>query len=166
MRPEPDDTTPGAVPEDHNDDTDTATTKADVPIEEQLRRLESALHAEREARRAAERRLADATTTARDEGINQGRTSATMDMGRRLAGAEFRARSAGRVNDPAAALDLLDLSRMVGADGEPDMDAIEDAVARLVAAIPKPSTPVAPTVPNGARDYVDTDWLRQQLNRR
>lgn len=64
----------------------------------------------------------------------RGRASALTDMGKRLARSEF-ATVAARRNaefDTAGALELLDLSRFVGDDGEPNVTAITSAVERLV----------------------------------
>jgi hypothetical protein len=63
----------------------------------------------------------------------RGRTAALAGAGTRLARAEIRAAAAGRVDADALSgfLEYADLSKFLGADGEPDAKAIEAAVGRL-----------------------------------
>lgn len=70
-------------------------------------------------------------------------------MGARLARSEFAAAAAKRNPDAdiSSVLDLVDLSRFVGKDGEPDIKAITDAVAKLV----PESSNGDPTFTTGAR---------------
>ncbi len=66
----------------------------------------------------------------------RGRTAATTEFGTRLARTEFDA-AAGRRNPQfksADVLDLMDMTKLVGDDGEPDAKAIQAAVDRLVPA--------------------------------
>lgn len=72
----------------------------------------------------------------------RGRTAALSEFGTRLARTEFDA-AAGRRNpdfDTAQALEYVDLTKLVGEDGEPDLKAIKAAVERLVPA-PAGGTP-------------------------
>lgn len=73
------------------------------------------------------------------EAENRGRLAAAGEFGKRLARTEFDA-LAGRRNadyDTAPALELIDLAKFVGDDGEPDAKAIRAAVERIV---PEPQT--------------------------
>lgn len=83
------------------------------------------------------------------EAEKRGRQEAASDFGRRLARKEFDA-LAGRRNrdfDTESTLDLIDLSRFIGDDGEPDTKAITVAVERLV---PEPVNG-PPSLDGGAR---------------
>lgn len=72
----------------------------------------------------------------------KGRGDALGAVGQRLVRAEFRALAAGGIPDLDGVLDDLNLSKFVGADGEPDTKAIEAAVKRLTP--PKPAEPATP----------------------
>lgn len=76
-----------------------------------------------------EKAVAKATAEAEE----RGRTTALTQSGKRLARAEFKAAAKGRMEPDAiaGALELLDLTKFVGADGEPDDKAIEAAVTKL-----------------------------------
>ena len=65
------------------------------------------------------------------EAESRGRSSATAEFGRRLAAAEFKAKAAQAGADADGFLDLIDVSKFVGEDGEPDSKAIDAAVKRL-----------------------------------
>lgn len=94
------------------------------------------------------------------EAREQGRTEARTEAAKRIAAAEFRTAAAGKLADPDAALELLDLGRLVGDDGEPDRDAIKDLIGKLAPA----SAPPAPRVPAGPRDtQPETDFIRARL---
>lgn len=81
------------------------------------------------------------------EAEERGRTAAASEFGRRLARERFTAQAARRNPEfDSAALDLIDLSRFVGDDGEPDDKAIGEAVARLV-----PEAAGAPSYDGGTR---------------
>ena len=89
-----------------------------------LRKLEQDAERQRKATLSeAERAVLEAET--------RGRTSATQEFGRRLAAAEFRAKAAQANANADELLDLIDVSRFVGDDGEPDSKAIDAAVKRL-----------------------------------
>ena len=63
------------------------------------------------------------------EAEQRGRSAALAEMGQRLVRAEFAARSAGRIGDDT--LDDLNLAKFLDEDGQPDVKAIDKAVARL-----------------------------------
>jgi len=94
-----------------------------------------------ETERAIERAAAEAEA--------RGRSAASTDFGKRLARSEFTTAAARRNPgyDVAEAVDLLDLGRFVGEDGEPDTQAITAAVERLV---PEAGTPT-PSFDGGPR---------------
>jgi hypothetical protein len=66
---------------------------------------------------------------------DQGRAEAFKAAGLRIAAAEFRAVAAGKLADPAAALEVLDLSRFVSDEGEVDSADLTAVVAKLAAAL-------------------------------
>lgn len=80
----------------------------------------------------------------------RGRSAATTDFGKRLARSDFTAAAARRNPgyDITGAVDLLDLARFVGEDGEPDGKAIAAAVERLV---PEPAGTPTPSFDGGTR---------------
>lgn len=77
-----------------------------------------------------------------EEARNEVRTETTRQFGARLARTEFDALAARRNPDydAAPALEFVDLTRFVGEDGEPDRQAIQAAVERLIPA-PAGGTP-------------------------
>ena len=89
------------------------------------------------------------------------------EAGARLAAAEFRAQAAGKLADPAAAIEFLDMTKFIDEDGEPDTGAIADAVDKLVAATaPTSGKPRPPIVPNGVQPPTEeSDWLRTVAKR-
>jgi hypothetical protein len=107
---------------------------------------------------ADQRRIEDAKA--------EGRAAALREAGTRVAAEAFRAAATGRLTDPAAieaALEALDLSRFVGADGEVD----REGIARLVEKIAPPS-PAGPRIPAGAHPGASPDggdFFRQALRR-
>lgn len=72
-----------------------------------------------------------ALQAARDEG----RIEALKGVGLRVAAAEFCVAAAGKLADPAAALEVLDLSRFVGDEGEVDLAGLTAMVDKLAAAL-------------------------------
>ena len=107
-----------------------------------LRAIEKDAEAQRKASMTeAERAVAEAE--------QRGRTTATTEFGKRLARTEFDAIAARRNPgyDSAQALEWVDLTRFVGENGEPDRDAIKQAVERLV---PEPSS-APPSFDGGSR---------------
>ena len=116
---------------------------------------------EKERMSETEKAIAEAKKAGHDEAI--------LVAGKRLAAAEFRAAAAGRLTDPSATLELLDLSKYVGDDGEPDTKAIAAVVEKLAAGL-APATPPNGRVPAGPRGGTDpaapTDsWLRDSIIR-
>jgi hypothetical protein len=110
------------------------------PQPDDLEALRGALANERRRRKAAEIELAKlrqqhvsddekALQAARDEG----RAEAFKAVGLRVAAAEFRAVAAGKLADPDAALEVLDLSRFVGDEGEIDLVGLTAIVDKLAA---------------------------------
>lgn len=145
----------------------------------ELKAAQAALEAERKLRIKSDNQINNLKQTQMSEAEKaiaaarvEGRSEALREAGKRLAAAEFRAIATGKIGDPAGALELIDLGRFVGDDGEPDTAAIEDAVGKLAAALTangqRPPVPQAPHVPAGARDQDagDTDWLRSALKAR
>jgi hypothetical protein len=130
---------------------------------------ESALAEERKARKAAEQRVAEleaqhlteqekAVKAAREEG----RTEALAAAGRQLAAAEFRYLAAGKIADPDAAVELIDLAKLVDDDGKPNRQAITALVDHL-AALPQgqPGEPGrVPAGPRGTAPSSSGDWIR------
>src|SRR5262249_54640823 len=101
---------------------------APPPQPDGLEALVSALAKERRLRKAAETELArlrqqhrSAEEKAIQAARDGGRAEAFKAAGLRVAAAEFRALAAGKLADPAAALEVLDLSRFVGDEGEVDL---------------------------------------------
>lgn len=111
--------------------------------------LRKALQAERAARREAdkqrkalEQQLADKDKPADELAIEQARREAREEAQRsaneRIARLEVKAALAGKVTNPALALRLIDTSAIeVDGDGEVDADAIESAIADLLAEAPE-----------------------------
>ena len=106
-----------------------------------LQALRGALANERRLRKDAQIKLArlrqqheTALQAARDEG----RADAFKAAGLRVAAAEFRAVAAGKLADPAAALEVLDLSRFVSDKGEVDLVGLTTIVDKLAAVSTSP----------------------------
>lgn len=139
---------------------------------------------ERADRRALESKLSEhernamtdqekAVAAARDEG----RAQALSTAGKRLAAAEFRAAAAGKVLNIDAILEMIDPSKFIDDQGEPDLDAIATMVGRLAAAPERkdkepeqPRMPANLSFPSGVRDasqngQADSDWLRASTKR-
>lgn len=142
-------------------------TNGDAPTRADLDALRASLEAERTARRETEQRLSQlqqqgmsdserAVAAAREEG----RAEAQAAAARQLAAAEFRHLATGRITDPDAAIEMLDLDKLVK-DGQPNRRAIAALVDRL-AAVPAPAP--AGHVPAGPRaPGTETDWLGAQV---
>jgi hypothetical protein len=168
------DTPPTDPPKPPEGDKPPEPPEGDKPPEkkpaDQIKDLESALAEERKLKREAESKLSklekehmSETEKAIAQAKDEGRQEAVIAAGRRLAAAEFKAQAAGKIADPAAALELFDLSKFVGSDGEPDSAAIARLVERLTPAM----APPAPKVPAGPRgDGSDNgDFIRQAINK-
>lgn len=141
---------------------------------EDVAKLQGALDKEREARRQAEKAAREAQQAARAgmaedqrkllEAEEKGRAEVRTEYGRRLAQTEFRAAAATRNPgfDVSKALRYVDLTGMVGDDGEPDAKAIAAAVADLVPEAP-PGAPALPTFDGGARTSAPNNSTAQQF---
>lgn len=124
-----------------------------------------ALDAERDARKAADKRAKDferelekfrqASMSENEKAVAEakasGRVEALTEVGKRLARAEFKAIAAGKGLDVSALLDDIDVSRYVGDDGEPDEKAITAAVERFAALKGEPQQPPAVSFDGGPR---------------
>lgn len=99
------------------------------------------------------------------EAKSAGRSEAIREAGKRVAAAEFRALAAGRLADPDAYLELLDLSPFIGEDGEIDKKALAKMVERLIAQI-TPSGARIPAGPMGNGDGGESDFLRAALSKK
>ncbi len=140
-----------------------------APTAEDLAKVTAALEEERKARKRLETDLAKAqqqgmtdTEKAIAEAKAAGRAEAEQEAGLKLVAAEFRARAAGRIANPDAALAALDLAKLMGKNGEPDTRAIEALIEQL--AVVPPAPPPPGYIPPGPRLDVppeDNDWLRQ-----
>ncbi len=124
-----------------------------------------ALEAERDARKAADKRAKDferelekfrqASMSENEKAVAEakasGRSEALTQVGKRLARAEFKAIAAGKGLDVSALLDDIDVSRYVGDDGEPDEKEITAAVERFAALKGDPQQPPAVSFDGGPR---------------
>jgi flagellar biosynthesis/type III secretory pathway protein FliH len=141
--------------------------------EGKLARAEAALDQERAQHRTAQQELA----RLRREGMTDqerlvaearqaGKAEALQAAGLQVAAAEFRALAAGKLADPAAALEDLNLARFVGEDGTVNKRSLAAMVDRLAAAAaplaPKPGS--IPGGPHGATG--ETDFIRQAMGQR
>lgn len=118
-------------------------------VEDPTAGLQKALKAERLARResdkkakALEQQLADKDKPADELAIEAARREAREEAqaaaNKRIALLEVKSALAGRVSNTAAALKLIDTSAIeVDGDGEVDADAIEAAIATLLAETPE-----------------------------
>ena len=107
-----------------------------------LEALRGALANERRQRKAAEikfARLRQQHMTDHEKALQaaraEGRAEAFKAAGLRVAAAEFRALAAGKLADPATVLEVLDLSRFVGDEGEVDLVGLTALVDKLAAAL-------------------------------
>jgi hypothetical protein len=147
--------------------------KNDAPrnLEAELKSAQAALETERKSRVKWESEVAklkqgqmNDAEKAIERAREEGRAEASKTAGGRLAAAEFRARAAGKIGDPTALLEALDMSKFVDDTGEPDVKAIDATIDKLAAAMPNGKTPPAPQVPAGPReDPKDTDWIREAM---
>jgi hypothetical protein len=139
--------------------------------DDDITRLRATLDQERQARKDAEVKLAtaqQAAMTDQEKAVAaaraEGKAEAEGAASRRLAAAEFRVAASGRLANPDGALAALDLSKLVGKDGEPDRKAIAALVDQL--APPQPQqTANGHVIPAGARTAAPAaagngDWLR------
>ena len=94
-----------------------------------------------------------------------GRSEAIREAGLRVAAAEFRAMAAGKLADPEAALEVLNLSAFVNDEGEVDKKAMAKMVEKLVAQL-APAGARIPAGPMGDGGSPDGDFLRQVMGSR
>jgi hypothetical protein len=131
--------------------------------------LRAALADERRQRIEVQRRLDDLTAkhqTTEERALAdaraEGATEAMRTAGLRVAAAEFRALAHGKLADPPAALEVLDLSRFVSDAGEVDTKALGALVEKLAKSLPA----AAGSVPAGPRgDGQTDDFLRSSMGR-
>ena len=99
-----------------------------------------------------------AVAAARDEG----RAEARAEAAQALAAEVFRTAATGKLADPDAHLEVIDLAKLVS-DGQPNRRKINALVDRLAAQVPAP--PQLPgRVPAGPRQpAAEDDWMRAQL---
>jgi len=120
--------------EDTDDDGDEGADELGDKGKQALDRMKAKLKAERERRVAAEARAAQ-SADADDADVvrREAETAAMAKANARIVRAEVKAAAAGRLNDPADALNFLDLSQFeVDDDGDVDAEEIADAIAELV----------------------------------
>lgn len=167
-------------PGDRRHEHQSAKGKQQTPTVEELiaqvERLEDALRHERSQHKDTAEQLAklkSSVETDRERALEaaraEGYTAAFKELAVRLAAAEFRAAAAGRLSDPSAAVEYIDLRRFVKEDGEPDTRAIHDAVDKLVAAAAAAEPGHAPTLPQGPRSTAPAerqDWIQAALHPR
>ena len=142
-----------------------------APTRAELDKLTAALEEERrqrvETKKELDRLRAEGMTEQEKliaKAREEGKAEAAKESGLRLVAAEFRAQAAGRIANPDAALAVLDLSKLLGADGEPDKKAIGKLVEQL-AVIPAPPGKV-PTGPRGDPANGNGDLFREVLRGR
>lgn len=124
-------------------------TTDEVVDEDPTAGLKKALAAERKARREAERKEREATTRLADrdkepaeqaieQAKREAREEAQTAFNQRLVNAELKAALAGRVNNPALALKVIDSSEIdVDANGEVDAQSVTDAIEAALTEYPE-----------------------------
>jgi flagellar biosynthesis/type III secretory pathway protein FliH len=142
-----------------------------APTAEDLAKVTAALEEERKRARRLEADLAKAQQqgmTDAEKAIAEakaaGRAEAEQAANLKLAAAEFRAKAAGRIANPDAALAALDLTKLLGKNGEPDTAAITALVEQLAVVPPPPPPPGY--IPPGPREPAppagsEVDFIRQ-----
>jgi hypothetical protein len=145
--------------------TETSVTETTTTEPTDVEKLKKALEAERAGRRDAERsrkaadseleKLRTASLSETEKAIAEakaaGRTEALAETGKRLAAAELRAAAAAAGLDVAEVLDLVDLTRFVGEDGNPDEKAIAEAVTKFAGLRGEPAVTTRPGLDLGPR---------------
>lgn len=125
------------------DDTTTDVEVTEEQAEDPTEGLRKALAAERKLRKEKERELRTAIQEretanlepdekALAEARREAAAEATSAANKRILRTELRAIAKGRLADPADALLYLDPDEFVGDDGEPDTEAIEEAISDLL----------------------------------
>lgn len=136
----------------------------DAEYVEKLRKENAKYRTEAKASAAEVEKVRQASMTEAEKAVaeaeTRGRTAATADFGKRLATSKFEALASKRnpAFDTAPVLEIIDVGRFVGDDGEPDEKSITAAVEKLVpaaeAGVPNfdggpRGTPPAPSGMNG-----------------
>lgn len=125
-----------------------AETTDEVVDEDPTAGLKKALAAERKARRDAEKKArdlevarADASKEPAEQALEQAKREAREEaqnaFNDRIKRAELKAALAGKVNDPALALKVIDTSEIdIDANGEVDAQSVTDAIEAAIAQYP------------------------------
>jgi hypothetical protein len=131
--------------------------------------MRATLDQERLARKDAEAKLAaaqQASMTEQERAVAtaraEGKAEAEALAAQRLAAAEFRILAAGRLANPEGALAVIDMSKLVQKNGEPNRQAIAALVEQLA---PQQAAGNGHVIPAGARTAPapaagQGDWLR------
>jgi hypothetical protein len=142
-----------------NGQGDNSTARLENALSEARAELKDAKAALATAQQASMTEQERAVATARAEGKAEAEAAAAQ----RLAAAEFRIAATGRLANPDAALGVIDLSKLVQKNGEPNKQAITSLVEQLAATVPQTQQPGGHVIPAGPRAPVqggDGDWLR------
>lgn len=134
--------------EEVTETADVEDTTDEVEVEDPTAGLKKALAAERKARRDAEKKAsaleaarADADKEPAEQALEQARREAREEaqtaFNQRLVQAELKAALAGKVNDPALALKVIDMSEIdIDGNGEVDPQSVTDAIEAAIAQYP------------------------------
>jgi len=168
--PSPPDPGPGPETPPEPQQPDTGPPEGGQGQPDDIARLRAALDHERREHKTTKGRLdraQQAAMTDQEKAVaaarEEGRAEAAKAAGAKIAQARFLAAAAGKLADPAALADVIDLTRFVGDDGEVDQEALAAMVDRLASASPAPAANGG-RVPAGPRQPVaDGDFLGQQL---
>jgi hypothetical protein len=146
--------------------------------DEQIKTVQTRFEAEQRLRKKLEKELTQLRTSqltesekAVEEAKAVGRKEGARSVGARLAAAEFRARAAeAKLPSISSLLEVMDLSRFVDENGEPDAEVIQETIDKiregLAAAENGRSKPKTPEVPKGVRPALgEEDWIRSVVNR-
>ena len=135
--------------EEEQTETESESTEAEAEQPDPNAGAKKALTAERTARKAAEKALnalkaelalkdKPAEEQALEAARAEARTEATEKANARIVRAEVKAAATGKVKNPVLALKLIDTSGIdVDDDGEVDSDAVNQAIADLLAEYPE-----------------------------
>ncbi|MFJ4794023.1 hypothetical protein [Kitasatospora purpeofusca] len=146
-------TNPNPTPETKPDEkpAETPETKPEEKPDESA----DALKAEKDARAAAEKEVADlkaenarlrrSNAATKGTDLDEIRAEIRTEFAGQLIKAEVRAAAAGRLSDPADALALLDLDKLTPEKGDPDPAAIKTALDELLTAKPYLAPKADPT---------------------
>lgn len=162
-------TAPGTAPAPSQNGAQSAAPPSQPPEGDELSRVQAALDAERRQHADTQRQLSKAQQSAMtdderklDEARQEGRTAAVREAALRVAAAEFRAAAQGKLSDPAAALEVLDLSKFIDDKGEVDTKAIGVLVEKLIKSLPAAPAGKMPAGPRGGAP-AESDFLRGVL---